>query len=923
MVGELHKIGHLVISRRAGGEPVELVRAPEEVVFLAFDGHMKRLVELHVLRSGGSLATVGKRAAFDRAREATAMRSSAFMRILEVGEDQGLVYYTTNLNDGELVKDYVARRGAFSQATALCLVLQLLEDLIQLQEHRWLVAHMRLDRVVVSTLEDAFLQLRVYDYGLSGSGSDETSGEGRLVCRACELIFLMLTGKEFDGDNPDRYPALSGLPVNLRITLRAALMDPLQTTASLETLRDHVREAYGAVVGRIQSLNVRKQLVVTPALQPRSQLQDLLLENAPLEATLGTKFMLEDSDQVRRYPFSIPCVHVKSEQPVTVHLLPPARIVDKAQYEAVPLQTWRFDSEKHPNILRSLSVWETPEWTFLSEEREPGFTLSRLMAERNVLNPAEVLVVMRQVRAGMEQALECGVQRLDLHPSNIVLKVGKAGPLLNREYERLMQKRLDAWPHFQVKLRAHLTMRNLCEPLLVDPPQEGEHPQLHLADRDYRHRAFVMLAAYLLTGVRFTGGTPRFPEALSEEVVTVVTEMLELTRRAGQTPGPAEFLEKFESAANGPAAPDLAARLRGREIRLEEMESAGAVSDFDEEWTAEGPSLEEEELTGPVARTIKVTQLSQRPRSRAAVVGPVWAAAAAVVLAMGSWWYFSNEAIMTPPAQAGGVVAFGTATGSEPGVTAEKKTLKGESENAEKVQELVAPPKPVAAKPMMVKKSDGGAAEGGGRAMPPVFASMTRAPSIRAAHRLADATSGEAPWKRPALDETAPRPPLPVMARVPKADAECDAPDSPCEFQAAPNAADVLTRPVLVLTRIAVEEKSLDAYVIAGAGMPSAGWAAKPRLLEDLAPPLLSPTAEVPPKPVAAPAVVVESTKEKQVKTESVVEEQEPPQETTVRRALLPTEEEIAELRRQEEAALKKAAELKSEPSAKRHLSRR
>src|SRR5690606_14021691 len=126
----------------------------------------------------------------------------------------------------------------------------------------------------------------------------------------------------------------------------------------------------------IQARNSRKQLVVTPALQPRSQFQDLLLENVPVEVILGSRFRMEDADHVRCYPFSIPSTNLKTEQPVTVHLLPPSRVIDKAQYEAVPLQTWRFDSQRHPNILRSLSVWESPDWTLLTEEREPGFTVS-------------------------------------------------------------------------------------------------------------------------------------------------------------------------------------------------------------------------------------------------------------------------------------------------------------------------------------------------------------------------------------------------------------------------------------------------------------------------------------------------------------------------------------------------------------------
>ncbi|TDU81666.1 hypothetical protein EI77_00976 [Prosthecobacter fusiformis] len=650
MIPEIESFGHLMIARRAGGEPVGLVRSPDEVVFLAFDASIKRLVELHILRSGRTLDSVAKKSAFDRAKQASEIRGPSFMRILDVGEDQGLVYYTSNLNDGEFIEDYVKRRGPLQPATVFSLVFQLLDDLLQLKQYQRLVSQMRLDRVVMTTLEDTFLQLRIYDYGLSSTESEHGSG-ARLVVQICELMFLMLTGKTFAGDNPDRYPSLTSLPMSLRTAMRAALTDPANSPTSIERVRDDVREAIGALVSSINARNPRKQLVVIPALQPRSQLQDLLLENVPVEIILGNRFRVEGENDVRRYPFSIPCLNTKNEQPVTVHLLPPSRIVDKTQYEAVPLQMWRFNADKHPNILRSLSLWESPEWTFLTEEREPGFSLSRLLAERITLNPQEVSVLLRQVQAGQEQALECGVQRLDLHPSNIVLRVGKNGPLMSREHDRLMQKRLDAWPAFCVKLRAHLTMRNLYEPPLVDKPEHGEHMEAHLADRDYRCRAFIALAAYLLTGQRQTGGSPRFPEATPEPLADFVQECLEKSRNHGQAPNPAEFLMQFESLmhASTTTGPDLASRLRGVTVPIEEMESMGSVSDFDNEWASGSDEDEEPAMpVTPISRKLKPTDFSSR-KPNEGMGWPIWAAAASVTLAAAGWWLFSGEDPIPPP----------------------------------------------------------------------------------------------------------------------------------------------------------------------------------------------------------------------------------------------------------------------------------
>ncbi len=663
MIEELQQFGSLSVAHRTGGAPVELARSKDEVVFLAFDNRIRRLVELHVLRGGGTLDAAMKRSAFGRARQASALRGHAFMRILEVGEDQGMVYYTSNLNDGEFVEDYTKRRGAMAAATALALVYQLLDDLLQLKGFQLLVSRMHLERVLVTTLEDTFLQLRVFDYGLSQlDAASEAQSGARLVVEAGRLIFLLLNGQPYAGENPDRFPALTQLPMSLRTTVRAALSDPANAPTSIERLRDDVREAFSALSSNVKARNFRKHLVVNATLLPQSQLQELLLENVPVETILGTRFRVEDAEHARRYPFSIPAINTKAEQAVTVHLLPPSRIVEKARYEAVPLQMWRFNPERHPNILRSLSLWESPDWTFLTEEREPGFALSRLMAERITLNAAEVIVLMRQVRAGLDQAVECGVQRVDLHPSNILLRVGKNGPLLARELERLMQKRLDAWPAFVVKLRPHMTMRSLYEPLLVDMDMmDGQSQEEHLQDRDFRHRSFVTLAAYLLTGERLGGAAAQFPETVPDAAATYVRECIELTRRAGRAPAPGEFIDKFESLLSAPKV-DLATRLRGNAVAAVEMESVGSVSDFEDDWAAPADELDDGGAS-PINRGMKSHDFHPLLAQKRGLPLSWLAAAAAVILGVGAWLLLGGAEDAKPAVEA--AVSSSTAEGPE------------------------------------------------------------------------------------------------------------------------------------------------------------------------------------------------------------------------------------------------------------------
>ncbi|MBX7207464.1 MAG: hypothetical protein K1X78_04060 [Verrucomicrobiaceae bacterium] len=577
---EQERFDHYLIARNRDGQPIQLSRSSDESAFLAFDLHSRRLVELHVIHGGHNDDPARRRSSYERAVQAGELRGGSFPRILEVGEDDGLVYYSSTLNDGEFVEDYIARRGALPPATAFCMLLQLLEDLVPLQSYHRLVSRLRLNRLLVTALEDTFLHLRAYDYGLAEKEQRSDGDHKRLAAEVCELIFLLLTGKTYGGDNPDRYPALTCLPSGLRTTLRTVLPDKSQAPSTLEKLRDDVREAFAALVSNLQTRSTRKHVVVTNEnALPKSQLQDLLLESIPLDALLTGRFTVENADIARRYPFSIPARNLKNDQPVTVHLLPPSRIVPKDHYEAVPLQMWRFDPQKHPNILRSLSVWENPDWTFLTEEREGGFALSRLIAERITLNPAEVLVLLKQVRDGIGQALECGVQRVDLHPSNMVLLLAKAATMQQREFDRLMQKRIDAWPPFKLKLRPHLTMRSLYEPLLADLPSMGAQH-----DQDFRSRSFVALAAYMLTGERLSGRSIEFPETVPQPLAQYIASALELARTPDATPTPDEFLAGFEKLAATSDQSGLdAGFLRGPAVAHADMESAGSVSDFDED----------------------------------------------------------------------------------------------------------------------------------------------------------------------------------------------------------------------------------------------------------------------------------------------------------------------------------------------------
>ncbi|OAI56927.1 hypothetical protein AYO49_03285 [Verrucomicrobiaceae bacterium SCGC AG-212-N21] len=549
----IERFGNFEIAQGADGQPIELLRSPDEYVFLAFDTRMGRLVELHVLKSGERMWASEKRSAFERMEQAAAIGQASFIRVLDSGEDADLVYYASSLNDGELLEEYILRRGALSAPTAFSLLLLLLDDLIALQQRPRLLEGTRLDKLFITLQEETFLQLRVLDFGLSNPEQNRPPEEvaQRLVHEICGAAFLMLTGKVYTGEDCDRYSVIRGMPSNLRTLLRTTLADPSAAPASITQVRDGIRDALTAQTRDIHGRTSRRHLVAVEAMVPKSTLRETLLQDVRLEQLIKGRLVAENAES-QRYPFTFEGTDARTQAAVTVHLLPPRRIVSSEHYDAVPLQMWRFNAEKHPNILRSLSVWESPDLTFLTEERSAGFPLSRLIAERVNLNPSEVLIILRQVKAGLDQAIECGIEKLDIHPCNIFLRF--TARVQAREKEKLLQKRLDAWPKFIVMLRPHMTMRSLYEPLLVEA--EGPVAEDSKVDAaDFRNRSYVALAAYLLSGERQVAGRQGLPDALPEALSSYVTECTARSRQAGRTPAPEVFLAEFENRAATPDAP--------------------------------------------------------------------------------------------------------------------------------------------------------------------------------------------------------------------------------------------------------------------------------------------------------------------------------------------------------------------------------
>lgn len=632
-------------------------------------------------------------------QSAAVMRGQSFMTILEVGVDDGLPYFVTDLNEGEFVQEYVLRRGALPTVTSLALVHQLLQDLGRAEEQGQLLSTVRMDQVLVTTQEEEFLQLRLYDYGLSQPRS-EAFGQhsSQFVDEACRLLFLLMTGQTYGGGNPDDFSIIAELPASLRFVIKSVLTSPSAHSTSRKSLRDEIREAMCSYVTLVQARNPKLLLVPDPSTLPVSHLQTLLLGEIPLKTLFGASFQIQNPELSGCHPFTISAVNTSAEQPVTLHLLPPERIAPQSDLTAFPPQVWRQDPARQPNILHMMSLWKGPDWAFLSEAREPGMSLSALMAKRGSLNPGEVITLLRQIHAGLEQAAETGVQRVDLDPANIQLCVGYDGPVLPRDLERLHLKRLDAWPKFVVKLRLHKTMRSLCKPRLLDLSPwayTSDEDTTGIAARDERHRTFIGLAACLLTGEGQLREITEFPSSMPEMAAGYLHECLQWALSGSPVPYPSDFTEKFSHLLTAASA-----EMDSIEDPLasQEVTSAGFVSDFEEDQIPVDASVDHGRKTlllAPVSADLKSLDFHRPSPPRFKFP---WLALAATVMLLGAltWMIFGD----LPDASAG-VLAAEPNSLRQAAVRLQEEVAET-APNPATIPPLEAPPQPVVNKHPMV-----------------------------------------------------------------------------------------------------------------------------------------------------------------------------------------------------------------------------
>ena len=437
---------HYQIVQNADGGNVELVRDSRQVAVLAFDMRRMEFVHCHVL-----LEPLVDGAAYDEAcRRLRQAGHPLLARLLDFGVDEGNPYYISSHVDGETLQAYLARQERLPAWMAAALAYEALKATAALLGRGGILPAAALDSLRVVQTGATELQVRVSDFQLTREAA------ARPLVSTFDKAARQLRGFLQEIVQTSGETATGAELANLLATcLNAA------SPGSLDALRVLHRE-----IGRLElpGGDIAQEHRPRPLLAPQlPSLQDVARALAPGVRALSLS--PEPSN-----PYALRGELAESGRNVLMEALPPTRLAGQRPLELCrrvqALQDGRLP------LLPVLRVEETDGFACLAEGQADGPSLAELLSVRQAFEPAEVHLLLGRIDAALTTLEPAGLEitRLRLDDLFLCPRIAQAGP----GTIALVEARLDDWPEWTLRLRAHPTLSALAgrglDPAFLLPP---------------------------------------------------------------------------------------------------------------------------------------------------------------------------------------------------------------------------------------------------------------------------------------------------------------------------------------------------------------------------------------------------------------------------------------------------------------------
>lgn len=438
---------HYQIVQSEDGGNVELVRDARQVAVLAFDMRRMEFVHCHVL-----LEPLADGAAYDEAcRRLRQSGHPLLARLLDFGVDEGNPYYITSHVDGETLQAYLARQNALPAWMAAAVSYEALKAAAALLGRGGVLPAAVLDSLRVVQAGASELQVRVSDFQLTRDAAGARPLVSAFDKAARQLRgFLQELVRESSGT-----ASAADLALSLAACLSAA------SPGSLDALRVLRRE-----IGRLELPGGE----IASAQRPRPLLAPQLPALQAVAQALAPAVRVLSQRLDPANPYALRGELAEGGRAVLMEALPPARLAGKRPLELCR-RVHALQGGGLP-LLPVLRVEEAGGLACLAEGLAEGPSLAEILRARQALEPAEVQLLLGRVDAALTALEPAGLDMARLRLDDLFLcpQAEQTGPAA----AALLEARLDDWPEWTIRLRAHPTLAALAgrglDPAFLLPP---------------------------------------------------------------------------------------------------------------------------------------------------------------------------------------------------------------------------------------------------------------------------------------------------------------------------------------------------------------------------------------------------------------------------------------------------------------------
>lgn len=547
---------HYCICQDAEGGTLELWRGADEVACLAFDTKRCLLVELHV--AIGPPEQQRDLQGFQHLLQlAGPLHHRHLLGVIEGGEDEGANYYITDFLDGERLDTWLKRVVPLPPWLVLTVLMQLVEGLAALASHPRLLAGVEVLHSGITLTGDRVddLLVKVCDLGLSSAKPVSTEPrfvEARIIHDTARLLLYMLTGTM-----PEGAMTADSLPEGQDMAEVRFLLDTLTQASAPHHPRtlEQMRNLVERCLHDLPAGTAAHPEKLPAALRPRLPLIPWLPGGAEVAEAAGEDCALDIRPGDAAQPYRHRGTERATRHAVMAQVLPPPGIVPAEFFAPLLDQAWAAGSAGGaPHLLR-LRVWDAAAAVPVAVEELPGkCTLDTIVRLRGRLEPAEVLMLLRQLDDAAESAALLDLPLYWRSPRLVPVEftAPDAGPALAAP-DQLARLPLGEWPAFRLKVRTWPLMLNFTQPerfqlerllpkdtglpvMEAAPGRAGQVPPPSARD-------FALLAVWMM------GGTTH----LRENVKPLLYETLHAKPSTAESRR--EFLERFRQRVEGSAVP--------------------------------------------------------------------------------------------------------------------------------------------------------------------------------------------------------------------------------------------------------------------------------------------------------------------------------------------------------------------------------